>query len=151
MSSFRRWSHSAISIENKVLVFGGFGVDVVDSTRNSPDQRLSSVAVLDHGANSSFSADIITSSLRLIYVFLVNEYLKLISDAKWEIQSCPSEKNPNGRERHTAVRVGSENKMIVFGGRTNPLNALDDAWILDLSKFLLNCRAIHPDFIIHSG
>jgi hypothetical protein len=52
----RRWSHSAVSFDDRVLIFGGFGIDsAVALDRKTPDQRLDSVAVWQNHQLQSLS------------------------------------------------------------------------------------------------
>ncbi len=53
---------------------------------------------------------------------------------------------PCARERHTAVVQGT--RMIVFGGRTNPGNPLNDSWALDLTSWRWSALALSDPSIL---
>jgi hypothetical protein len=71
--SLRRWSHSAVSVNEKVIVFGGFGVDV-NALRNTPDQRLATLSVFQGWCCSTFGETLVVCKAQHMVCYVALKY-----------------------------------------------------------------------------
>ena len=154
-SECNRWGHSVVFYHDTVFTFGGFGREPLEQNTSSmvgvkADARLCSVSSLvldatnvpyveENQKNQKNLTNLENQQKNLenqknqqqhmIQPNFVSSSAQMIQNAREKLVHTTGEL-PSARMRHSAVLF--ENKMIVFGGRSNPSQPMEDVYVLDL-------------------
>jgi hypothetical protein len=134
----RRWGHTSVSTSSRgIVVFGGFGAD-----QNNNNSGLTSDTNKQKKKKNAFeSKRCVDARLNSVAVLAVSARDSSFA-SQWVFpETCGD--SPCARVHHSACVAqlshadapAAAESMVVFGGRTNPLNALGDVGALNLATW----------------
>jgi len=176
-----RWLHTAVVIDDKMVVFGGVNPDSVilnDVWVYDPDShhwlqsKVEGVPILPregHSAVAVGNSMVVFGGISYAYSPFNDVWTYLSASNTW-VMNKPTGTKPAPRWMHSAVlhsAKGGARQMIVFGGITHQYVPLNDIWILNIESMswsqpsmtgvapfprMLHAAVIVEDsFFIHGG